>query len=125
VSDQLTLDYGSSRWSDPATSVAAGQSVADNVLRDQQALVLHVLDVFARHGDDATAYELWRFLTEQGNRIKENVVAKRLTELRAKGWVRLTDETRPGSSHRHQQVHAITDAGRERWRVWHDTAGAA
>lgn len=106
---------GASRRSDPQTSRDAGRTMAGPVLADQQALVLHALDVYCRWGDDATAYELWTFLTEHGNRIKENVLSKRLGELRERGWARETGATRPGSSSRSQMAYAITDAGRARW----------
>lgn len=105
---------GASRRSDPHTSRDAGRSMSGDVLRDQQALVLGALSWH----EDATAFELWgdlwqRFLPGHPRGPKENVVARRLTELHEMGLIRLTGDTRPGSSSRRQQVWEITDKGRE------------
>lgn len=105
---------GASRRSDPRTSVDAGRSLEGQPLRDQQALVLGAVVQMG----DATAFELWehlyaRFIAGYPRSPKENVIARRLTELRELGMVRLTGETRPGSSHRKQQVWAVTEAGRQ------------
>lgn len=110
---ETLFDYaatqGASRRSDPATSRDAGRSVSGPVLREQQGRVLAGLVSLG----DATAWELTGWLNCGAVcPVKENVVSKRLTELRENGWARLTGETRPGSSHRLQQVHAVTDAGR-------------
>ena len=98
---------GASRASDPRTSRDAGRSMTGQVLRDQQALVLGCV------GSTATAWEITTTLLRRGHRVQQNVVAKRLSELRELGLVRLTGGTRPGSSHRHQQVYALTERGRE------------
>lgn len=98
---------GASRRSDPATSREAARSVSGEVLRDQQALVLGCIR------GDATAWEITTVLLHRGHGVQQNVVAKRLTELRELGMVRLTGETRPGVSHRRQQVWTVTDKGRE------------
>lgn len=103
---------GASRKSDPTTAVAAGRSMSGAHLRDQQRLVLHAAEVCGHWAKGATAYEVWSLLNRQGNRIKENVVSKRLGELAELGMVRLTGATRPGSSHRHQQVFEVTEDGR-------------
>lgn len=83
------------------------------VIRDQQRLVLHAVQVCCRFVDDVTAYEAWDLLHDQGNRIKENVVSKRLGELAEMGLVRLTGKSRPGSSSRAQQAYGVTDTGRD------------
>lgn len=103
---------GASRATDPWTARAAAHSMEGPVIRDQQRLVLHAVQVCCRFVDDVTAYEAWDLLHDQGNRIKENVVSKRLGELVEMGLVRLTGATRPGSSHRQQQAYGLTEAGR-------------
>ena len=104
---------GSSRRSDPQTSRDAGRSVADDVLRDQQALVLAAVGTLT----DATAWEVTGWINCGAVKpIQQNVVAKRLGELRERGFVWWTGGTRPGSSHREQRVYALTAKG-ERWRA--------
>lgn len=76
------------------------------VLRAQQQLVLAAVDWLAT----ATAWEIHCHL---GYRVQQNVVAKRLGELRDIGLVRWTGETRPGCSHREQLVYEATEQGRE------------
>lgn len=110
--DQLDLfaapaTRGASRSTDPQTSRDAGRSMSGAVLGDQQMQVLGAIGV------DATAYEIAECLWARGSRIQQNVVARRLTDLRENGWVRLTGETRPGSSARQQLVFAVTAAGRD------------
>lgn len=106
---------GSSRRSDPQTSVDAGRSMEGH-LRDQQSLVLRYLGHL-----DMTAYEVWLRMRDEPAQPKENVVSKRLGELVDAGMLRLTGQTRPGSSSREQRVYAVTDKGaawlRERWLV--------
>lgn len=114
-------ERGASRQTDPVTSRGAGRSMSGEVLKDQQALVLGAIATLARWGRTCTAWELWcyfetNFVTVSGEAPlrtpKENVISKRLGELRELGMVRETGETRPGSSHRHQMVFTLTDAGR-------------
>lgn len=100
-------ERGASRGSDPATSREAGRSMSGQVLRDQQALVLGSVSA-----SGSTAWQVTCDLLRRGHTVQQNVVAKRLGELRDLGMVRLTGETRPGSSSRHLQVFALTDAGR-------------
>lgn len=81
--------------------------MSGSVLRDQQALVLSEVEQAG-----STAWDITCGLVRRGHRVQQNVVAKRLGELRELGMVRLTGETRPGSSNRHQQVFAKTERGR-------------
>lgn len=121
---QTRLDFdapatrGASRASDPATSREAGRSMQGKALKQQQEDVLRAA---RRTGRDFTAYEVWSYMERTFTRrpdgsvvgpIKENVISKRLGELRDLGLMRLTGTTRPGSSYRGQQVHAVTEAGR-------------
>lgn len=101
---------GASRASDPSTSRDAARSMGGHILRDQQRQVLCAVVDVCRHHDGATAYEVWQQLD---GAVKENVIGKRLGELRERGMVRLTSAHRPGSSHRMQQVHALTEAARD------------
>ena len=116
---QYAATRGASRCSDPATSRDAGRSMSGAHLKMQQGDVLRAA---RRVGGDFTAYEVWGELERTFTRrpdgsvvgpVKENVVSKRLGELRDLGLVELTGATRPGCSHRQQQVHRCTDAGRE------------
>lgn len=106
---------GSSRKRDPRTSRDAGRSMTGTILRDQQWMVLYFADRAGRSRDGATAWETWVVGGghQHSHAIKENVISKRFGELRDLGLLRLTGETRPGSSHRLQQVHVVTDAGAE------------
>lgn len=110
--EQMTFGFvptrGAARRTDPQTSHDAAASLAGDVLRYQQALVLRYLGHV-----DCTAYEVWLRMQDDSRRPKENVVSKRLGELVAAGMLEVTDKTRPGSSHRHQQVYVLTDQGRE------------
>ena len=99
---------GASRSDGPQTSRDAGRSIAGDVLRSQQSLVLRGLGHI-----DCTAYEVWLRLQDEPSRPKENVVSKRLGELVDAGMLRPTGKTRPGSSSREQKVYELTDKGRE------------
>lgn len=83
--------------------------MSGDVLRDQQALVLSAF----LPQPTACAYEVWlRLRHRMDDRApKENVISKRLSELAERGMLRLTKQTRPGSSARQQQVYEATDAG--------------
>lgn len=100
---------GASRRDGPGTSRAAGRSMSGQILRDQQ---MRVVDALGRLGD-ATAWEVTGWLNCGAIQpVQQNVISKRLGELRDLGMVRETGETRPGSSHRHQMVFALTERGR-------------
>lgn len=99
---------GASRQSDPWTSRDAGRSMAGDVLPAQQELVLRGFGHI-----DSTAYEVWLRLQDNPSCPKENVISRRMGELRDVGYLRLTGKTRPGSSRRAQQVHELTEKGRE------------
>ena len=104
---------GASRVSDPQTSRDAGRSMSGHVLRDQQRLVLTALADCCRVRGDGNAWEVWQSLTSRGRLVKENVISKRLGELRSLGLVRVAGAPRPGSSHRKQLVFVVTDKGRD------------
>src|SRR5690554_4664785 len=104
---------GASRKTDPATSREAARSMSGHVLRDQQRLVLTGLADCCRVRGDGNAWEVWQTLTARGRVVKENVISKRLGELRSLGLVRVAGAPRPGSSHRKQLVFVVTDKGRE------------
>jgi hypothetical protein len=127
VTGQLGLfEYGASqgayRSDGPATSRDAAQSL-DGHLRDQQALVLRgvVAADWPGRKDGATAWEVWCELRSRPDCPRENVVAKRLGELAAAGFLERTDQTRPGSSHRQQTVWVLTGKG----RAWHAMRNAS
>ena len=114
TADQLSLldapaTRGSSRKSDPISSREAARSMEGHPLRDQQMTVLCAVVDVCRRSDGATAFEVWQQLD---GAVKENVIGKRMGELRDRGMLRLTSEHRPGSSHRLQQVHACTEKAR-------------
>lgn len=112
MNEPTLFDYaptqGSVRSTDPQTSIDAARSMTGRVLCDQQELVLRALGHI-----DCTAYEVWLRLQDEPARPKENVISRRLTDLRMAGMLELTGTTRPGSSNRGQQVHRVTDKGRE------------
>lgn len=97
---------GTSRRNDPRTSKDAAKSMSADVLNQQQRVVL------AAVGDDATAYEIVVALAARGRMIQQNVVARRLTDLRKRGFVVATGGTRPGSSARELTVYEVTPSGR-------------
>lgn len=111
------------RITDPITSHQADESMKGTALTDQQDLVLHHVGTLDRWGRDFTPWEAWEHMHgtflgyhPSGKPIlcpKENVLSKRLGELADLDMVqRLVKVTRPGSSHRHQQVFALTSEGR-------------
>lgn len=104
VQERLDFDApatrGASRQSDPWTARAAGRSMQGQVLRDQQQLVLDAV----RYLGTATAWEVHRDVCTL---IQQNVIAKRLSELRDLGLVRVAGPPRPGSSHRLLQVWEV------------------
>lgn len=77
-------------------------------LRAQQRRVLRAVAALT----NATAWEVWCFLSHNPRAPQQNVIAKRLGELRELGLVRETGATRPGSSKRSLLVFEATEAGR-------------
>jgi hypothetical protein len=120
---QYAATRGAARADGPATSLAAAHSIDGQVLRDQQALVLGgvVSADWPGRKDGATAWEVWCELRSRPDCPRENVVAKRLGELAAAGFLERTLQTRPGSSHRQQTVWVLTGKG----RAWHAMRNAS
>jgi len=87
---------------DPQTSHDAARAPGLNRQRRD------VLATLVRFGP-ATAYEI--AITLQP--IQQNVVARRLDDLRDLGFAEPTEQTRPGSSTRHLRVWRATTQGQE------------
>lgn len=99
MSDTLSLfdDQLRARFNDPGTSHAAASAIRP-VLGAECARVL--AEVVERGNRGATAYEVVQALRSHGIDRDQNVVARRLTDLRDAGLAADTGCRRPGKSGR-------------------------
>ena len=105
---------GAARKTDPATSRAAAAAMSGHVLAHAQAEVLRLLAEIVGPGIEwkATAPQIVdHAIARHGRRLQQNVVVKRLGELKERGLVRV-DGTRPGPTGRPCMCFALTDKGR-------------
>ena len=103
-----TYDVPLFRADDPPTAVAAGESVRDHLNQSQA----EILGLICGYHAGATAYEVWAVLNRNGRGRQQNSVAKRCSELHAKGLIYDTGTTRVSSlSGRSLIVWSPTNAG--------------
>lgn len=106
---QLALDFTAprARTVDPDTSRAAAASMTGEALTRQATTVLDALTrIHDRTGRGATAWEITAALEHT---VQQNVVARRLTDIRSAGLAVDTGERRPGRSGRPLAVHVPTN----------------
>lgn len=114
--DMLAAKPAAVRASDPPTSKAAAESLPAPVLSVQRHAVLAAVEAIERfnpHKVGATAYEVMARMAFTGHGPAQNIVARRLTDLRELGFVEDSGVTRPGGSNRPLVAWRITATGIE------------
>ena len=103
------MTTATARHTDPATSHAAGESMAPHVPHDQ-ALVLTAIHLAGDRG--ATAHDVRTHMREVLDLDRDqNCVSKRMSELKDAGLIRETGEERPGRTGRMCTVCVCTVHG--------------
>ena len=97
------------RAKDPGTSHAAAKSMSAETLNRQTTEVLAA--VYRAKYDGMSAYEVSKAMSTEARPVQQNVVARRLTDLRRLGLVRTHFDTRPGPTGRQQTVYQVTRDG--------------